>query len=95
MQVARAPYTDKTRTAASANATITTLSTAMNIIAKITNQPEVLAYGMSVSRLLQVTCSAGLGVYKWFVQSGADLRMKAEMGVKCNNDYFQVLSKSL
>lgn len=79
--MARAPYTDVTRTNASANATITTLSTAMSIIAKITNEPEVLAYGMSISRLLRVSCSSGLGVYKWFVQSGADQRSKIEMGV--------------
>ncbi|KAG0620064.1 hypothetical protein M758_4G186200 [Ceratodon purpureus] len=87
LTVARAPYTDKSRSAASVNATITTLSTAMSIIARITNQPEVIAYGMSTSRLLRVTCSAGLGVYKWSVQSGADPRMKAEMGVEMIDEY--------
>lgn len=80
--MARAPYTDKSRYSATATATITASNAAMNIIATVNNGAEVLAYGMSSSRMLKVMCSPGLGTYKWLIQSGADQRQKSEMGVR-------------
>ncbi len=79
--MARAPYTDASRYAATATATILASNLAMTIVAAVNNQAEVLGLGISPARMLKVMCTPGLGSYKWHITSPGDQRSIAEMEV--------------
>ncbi len=80
--MARAPYTDASRYAATATATILASNLAMTIVAAVNNQAEVLGLGISPARMLKVMCTPGLGLYKWHITSPGDQRSIAEMEVR-------------
>lgn len=79
--MARAPYTDASRTGAKASVNIMASNNAMTVVATIDSEAEIRTLGVSPARMLKVMCSPGLGSYQWSVTSNSDGRAISEMQV--------------